>query len=120
MSATLQLSRPSSLVDLVWPYAIVLDGKTVGRVSNNAETSLDVAPGAHTLQIRSRHIVLGRLGFSSPVLSFEASEGETASFRCHPRNLREVPHRLMAGLAGTRTTWIGLEPSEVGSRRPTE
>jgi hypothetical protein len=69
MSATLQLSRPSSLVDLVWPYAIVLDGKTVGRVSNNAETSLDLAPGAHTLQIRSRHIVLGRLGFSSPVLS---------------------------------------------------
>ncbi|MGA2007077.1 MAG: hypothetical protein ABSH27_05895 [Solirubrobacteraceae bacterium] len=111
MSATLQVSRPSSLVDLVWPYAIVLDGETVGRVSNDAETSVEVSPGAHTLQIRSRHIVLGRLGFSSPVLSFEASEGETASFRCHPRTLRQVPYRLMTGLAGTRTTWIVLEPS---------
>jgi hypothetical protein len=111
MSATLQLTRPSSLVDLVWSYAIDLDGETVGRVSNGAETSLEVAPGAHTLQIRSRHIVLGRLGFSSPLLSFEASEGQTASFRCHPRNLREVPYRLMTGLAGKRTTWIELEPS---------
>jgi hypothetical protein len=111
MSATLELSRPSSLVDLFWPYAIVLDGETVGSVSNNAETSLEVAPGAHSLQIRSRHVVLGRLGFSSPVLSFEASEGETAFFRCHPRDLREVPYRLIAGLAGKRTTWIGLEAS---------
>jgi hypothetical protein len=111
MSATLQLSRPSSLVDLVWPYAIVLDGETVGRVSNGAETSLEIPPGAHTLKIRSRHIVLGLLGFSSPALSFEASEGEIASFRCHPRNLREVPFRLMTGLAGKRTTWIELEPA---------
>jgi hypothetical protein len=111
MSATLQLTRPSSLVDLVWPYAIDLDGETVGRVSNGAKTSLEVAPGAHTLQIRSRHIVLGRLGFSSPLLSFEASEGQTASFRCHPRNLREVPYRLLTGLAGKRTTWIELERS---------
>jgi len=111
MSATLQLSRPSSLVDLVWPYAIVVDGEAVGRVSNGGETSLEVAPGAHTLKIRSRHIVLGLLGFSSPVLSFEASEGEIASFRCHPRSLRDVPYGLMAGLAGKRSTWIGLEPS---------
>jgi hypothetical protein len=111
MSATLQVSRPSSLVDLVWTYAIVLDGETVGRVSNDAETSVEVASGAHTLQIRSRHIVLGRLGFSSPALSFEVSEGETASFRCHPRTLREAPYRLIAGLAGARTTWIALEAS---------
>ena len=111
MSATLQLTRPSSLVDLVWPYAIVLDGETVGRLSNGAQTSLELAPGAHTLQIRSRHIVLGLLGFSSPVLSFEATEEETASFRCHPRSLREVPYRLMAGLTGKRNTWIVLELS---------
>jgi hypothetical protein len=87
----------------------MLDGETVGRLSNGAETSLEIAPGAHTLQIRSRHIVLGRLGFSSPAFSFEASEGETASFRCQPRTLREVPYRLKAGLAETRTTWIGLK-----------
>jgi hypothetical protein len=111
MSATLQLSRLSSLVDRVWPYAIVLDGETIGRVSNGAETSLDVTPGAHPLQIRSRHIVLGRLGFSSPAVSFKASEGETVSFRCHPRNLQGVPYRLIAGLAGKRTTWIELKPS---------
>jgi hypothetical protein len=111
MSAILQVSRPASFVDLVWPYSVLLDGKSVGRLSNGAQTSLDVAPGAHTLQMRSRHVVLGRLGFSSPTVSFEASEGETTSFRCRPRTLREVPSGLMAGLSGTRTTWIGLEPS---------
>jgi hypothetical protein len=110
MSATLRLSRPSSIVDLVWPYAIIVGAETVGRVSNDAETSLEVAAGSHTLQIRSRHIVLGLLGFSSPVLSFEVSDGKTVSFSCHPRHLREVPYRLMAGLAGKRTTWIALEP----------
>jgi hypothetical protein len=111
MSATLQVSRPSSLVDFVWPYSVVVDGESVGRLSNGAQTSLDVTPGTHTLQMRSRHIVLGRLGFSSPALSFEATEGKTTSFRCRPRTLREVPAGLKAGLAGTRTTWIGLEPS---------
>jgi hypothetical protein len=111
MSATLHISRPSNLVDLVWPYAIVVDGETVGRVSNDAETSLQVAPGTHSLQIRSRHIVLGRLGFSSPALSFEVGEGETVSFRCHPRKLQEVPYRLFAGLSGKPTTWIELERS---------
>jgi hypothetical protein len=111
MSANLKVSRPSSLVDLVWPYAVVLDGKTVGRLPNDGETSLEVAAGVHTLQMRSLHIVLGRLGFSSPVLSFETTDGGTASFCCRPGTLREVPHRLKNGLAGNRTTWIGLEPS---------
>ena len=102
MSAILKVTRPSSLVDLVWPYAIVLDGETVGRLSNGTETSLAVAPGAHTLQIRSRHIVLGRRGSAGPPLPFEASEGETASFRCQPRTLRDVPYRPK--------TWLELEP----------
>jgi hypothetical protein len=33
MSAILKVSRPSSLADLVWPYAVVLDRETVGRLS---------------------------------------------------------------------------------------
>jgi hypothetical protein len=111
MSASLKISRPSSLVDLVWPYAVVLDGKTVGRLPNDGELSLEVAAGAHSLQMRSLHIVLGRLGFGSPVLSFETAEGGTARFCCRPGTLREVPRRLKNGFAGNRTTWIGLERS---------
>ena len=113
MSATLQLTRPSSLVDLVWPYAIDLDGETVWAACQQARETYarSRAWRPRPPRIRSRHIVLGRLGFSSPLVTFEASEGQTAAFRCHPRKLREVPYRLMTGLAGKRTTWIELEPS---------
>jgi hypothetical protein len=57
-------------------FNIGLDGKSVGSVEWDDTVDVPVDPGRHTLQIRARR-------YSSLQRSFEATGGETISFRCH-------------------------------------
>jgi hypothetical protein len=57
-------------------FEISIDGNSVGSVEYGQSIELPVEPGQHTLRIRR-----GR--YSSRPLSFDATDGRTASFRCH-------------------------------------
>lgn len=109
MSATLQLSRSFRLADAVWPYSIVLDGQTVGKITNHRRTKIQLAPGAHTLQIRSLYAILSRLHVSSPSVMLDISDDEEADFICHSRSFPQIIYWLIAALRGQRSQWIALE-----------
>jgi hypothetical protein len=109
MPAKLQLARRSRLTDLVWPYDVVLDGTSAGEIRNGKTIQIPVTPGAHTLQIRSLHIVNRCLGFTSPSIPVEISDDETASYVCQPSPFAKALGRWTACLTGDRTQWITLE-----------
>jgi hypothetical protein len=108
MSATLVISRPSRLADLVWPYELILDGQPAGQIRNGSSLRTPVAPGPHRLSIRSLHVVNRRLGLGSPTATFEITEGETVQFVCHPRPFVQGLFWWFACLFGERTRWILL------------
>ena len=109
MNATLRLSRPFRLADAAWPYRIVLDGRPAGRITAGKRSSLRVAPGSHTLQVRSLHVVNRWLGFASPTLAFEVSDGESADFVCLVRSFVPAVFWWFACVAGDRSRWIVLD-----------
>ena len=77
MSATLRLTREGVGIELMrGQFEISVDGESVGSVKygETVETPLD--QGRHTLRIRK-----GR--YSSRNCSFDATDGEIVSFRCH-------------------------------------
>ena len=78
MSATLRVTREGSFGFELrgGAFDIVLDGKSAGSIEWRDTVKIPVAPGQHALQIRS-----GR--YSSLARSFDDSDGETVSFRCH-------------------------------------
>ena len=78
MPVTLILERNTNYVAELRrkPFEIVLDGSPAGAIERNATVELPVAPGPHTLQVRS-----GR--YSSPTRSFDAVEGANPRFRCN-------------------------------------
>jgi hypothetical protein len=78
-TATLRLTRGALEVQQR-PYEILLDGKASGSVAHRETTELAVAPGRHTLRLRS-----GRQ--FSPERSFDAAEGEVTNFSCHGARL---------------------------------
>jgi hypothetical protein len=108
MSATLVISRPSRLADLVWPYELILDGQPAGQIRNQSSLRTPIAPGPHRLSIRSLHVVNRRLGLGSPTATFEIAEGETVQFACHPRPFVQDLFWWFACLFGERTRWIVL------------
>jgi hypothetical protein len=76
MSATLRLTHKAIGVEVRRrPYDVVLDDERVGSVEMNDTFEMPVAPGRHTLQIRS-----GRN--SSRAQPFDAADGESVAFRC--------------------------------------
>jgi hypothetical protein len=109
MSPTLQLSRSWRLADAAWPYEIVLDGHPAGKITNHNSRSLEITPSTHTLQLRSLHVINRRLGLASPVLTFDAGDGDTATFVGHPRPFVQALYWWIKCLAGARTRWIVLE-----------
>jgi len=90
MNATLQLSRTSRLADAAWPYGIVLDGQPVGEITNRDSTNIQLTSGTHTLQILSLHKILSRLRLSSPSVTLDVRENETADFICHSRPFSQI------------------------------
>jgi hypothetical protein len=109
MSPTLQLSRSSRVADAAWPYEIVLDGHAAGKITNRASSSLEIAASPHTLQLRSLHVINRHLGLASPVVTFDADDGDDAEFVCHPRPFVQTLYWWIACLVGARTQWIVLE-----------
>src|SRR5664279_3285639 len=76
MTATLKVTHEAIGVEVRrGTYDIVVDGQRVGSVEMNDTMEIPVAPGRHTLQIRS-----GRN--SSRTQTFAAAENQTVAFRC--------------------------------------
>lgn len=76
MAATLKLTHKTIGVEVRrGTYDVVLDGTPAGSVELNRTIDISVEPGRHTLQVRN-----GRN--SSPTRTFDATEGDTVSFRC--------------------------------------
>jgi hypothetical protein len=108
MSATLQIVRISRLTDAVWPYRVVVDGEPVGKVRNDETVRIPVAPGPHTLQLRSLHIIGRRLGLASPAVTFDLAAGETLEFVCKPPPAALALAHWIRSATGDRTGWITL------------
>lgn len=84
MSATLQVSHKAIGAEVRrGPYDVVLDAATIGLVEMNQTLETSVAPGRHTLQVRS-----GRN--SSRIKTFDAAEGEVIAFRCTGKSILPV------------------------------
>jgi hypothetical protein len=77
VSATLRLTREGVGIELMrGQFEISVDGNRVGTVKYGEAVGTMLEPGRHTLRIRK-----GR--YSSREYSFDATDGETVSFRCH-------------------------------------
>jgi hypothetical protein len=116
MSATLRLSRSFRVADAAWPYSIVVDSHTVGKLTNRDSTKIQLVPGTHTLQILTGHKILSRLRFSSPTVTLHVSDDETADFICHSRPFPQIIYWLIAALRGPRSRWIVLQPAKEAAR----
>ncbi len=76
MSATLKVTHKSIGVEVRrGTYDVVVDGQRAASLDMNDSVEVPVAPGPHTVQVRS-----GRN--SSRVETFEATEGQTVAYRC--------------------------------------
>ncbi len=74
----LRLVRPGSWwQDRYRAYQVHLDGKIVGQISQDGELCVDISPGVHQLQLKIDWC-------SSPMISFEASEGSRTEIACGP------------------------------------
>ena len=82
MAATLKLTHKAIGVEVRrGTYDVVLDGKRVGSLEMNEHVrDAMVEPGRHTLQVRN-----GRN--SSRTKTFDAADGEIASFRCTGKSI---------------------------------
>jgi hypothetical protein len=74
---TLKLTRKGFGMELRrGQFEISVDGRNIGSLNYGDTVEAQVEPGHHTLRIRA-----GR--YSSRDYSFDAADGEVASFRCH-------------------------------------
>ena len=64
-------------------YDVVLDGERVASLEMNDTFEMPVEPGRHTLQVRN-----GRN--SSRIKTFDAADGEIASFRCTGKSILPI------------------------------
>ena len=78
MSGTLRLTREGFGIELLprGQFDVSLDGAAVGSLAYGETFETPVEPGQHSLRIRA-----GR--YSSGDHTFDATDGETVSFRCH-------------------------------------
>jgi hypothetical protein len=74
---TLKLTRKGFGMELRrGQFEISVDGRNIGSLNYGDTVEAQVEPGHHTLRIRA-----GR--YSSRDYSFDAADGEVASFSCH-------------------------------------
>jgi hypothetical protein len=77
LSATLKLVREGVGMELRrGTFDVLVDGNSVGSIERHDAVEVPINPGRHTIRVRA-----GR--YSSPDRSFEASDGETITFRLH-------------------------------------
>ncbi|WP_420120522.1 hypothetical protein [Nakamurella sp.] len=81
MPATLQVTHRTIGAEVRrHPYDVLVDGTVAGVVTMNETIDLAVAPGRHTVQVRS-----GRN--SSGVQAFEIADGGVVRFRCGGKSI---------------------------------
>ena len=99
--ATLVLARSKAYVDKVRAYKIMLDGQEIGRIKEGTEESLTIPAGSHELQLKIDMAM-------SPVVRFDAADGQVVKFTCKPK-----PNTLTALYYATiaRKNYIILEPA---------
>jgi hypothetical protein len=86
MSATVKLTRKAPVMEIQHrgTFDVVADGDRVGSIESDGDTfETPVASGRHTLKVRD-----GR--YSSRELSFEVTDGQVISFRCHGRRIPPI------------------------------
>jgi hypothetical protein len=118
MTAELKLSRSKRLADAAWQDQILFDGVNVGEIRNGGTFRLSISAGAHTLQVRSLHVINRQLGLASPTVTFEALDAETTEFVCHTREFGQAVSLWFACLRGDRTQWITLEQTGTPAAAP--
>jgi hypothetical protein len=102
VDAKLRISRLSRIVG--WGrYKIVLDGGEVGTLARGRSVEMEVAPGAHTLQL------FYWFGLRSSAATLSIFAGETAAFACYPPSYLATLPRLIAVLLLQRGSWITLD-----------
>ena len=81
MPATIKLTRKTIGVEVRrGTFEVFVDAKHVASIDMNDTIEMQVAPGRHTLRIRS-----GRN--SSRTRTFDAAEGQVVAFRCNGKNI---------------------------------
>jgi hypothetical protein len=82
MSATLKLMRKAPVMEMRrGTFDVLVEGQRVGSIESEGDTiETPAAPGRHALQVRK-----GR--YSSRELSFQVTDGQVSSFRCHGRRI---------------------------------
>jgi hypothetical protein len=77
VSATLRMTREGIGIELRrGSFDVTVDGTSVGSLAYGQTLETPVEPGRHTLRVRA-----GR--YSSLDRSFDATDGQVVSFRCH-------------------------------------
>ena len=95
LSATLKLIREGTGIELRrGTFTVYLDGVPVGSIDRHQTLELPIAPGRHILRV-------GKNRYSSSDESFETSEADVVTFRCHGAMLwpRYVAALLIPSLA---------------------
>lgn len=78
MTATLQLSRTwGGLTDRSGDWEVVVDGAEAVPLAKRETVEIPVEPGRHTVRVQSSARFLSR------ERSFEVSDEDVVSFRCH-------------------------------------
>jgi hypothetical protein len=93
-------------------FQIVLDGETAGHLPVLGSTELPIETGQHTLQMRVRKIlnlVDRHPGRGSANVTFQADDGETVEFVCHPPSYPQAIWSFIAAMSGETSGWILLE-----------
>ncbi|HSZ39511.1 MAG TPA: hypothetical protein VK817_06100 [Trebonia sp.] len=81
MAATLKLTRKTFAIELRrGEFEILLDGRDIGSITYGDTVEEAIEPGRHTLRIQH-----GR--YSSREHSFDAADGDVASFLCSGANI---------------------------------
>ena len=84
MSATLRVTHKTIGAEVRrGTYDVLVDGKAAGSVKLNKTVDIPIEPGHHTLQVRN-----GRN--TSRTKTFDAAEGEIASFRCGGKSILPI------------------------------
>lgn len=102
MTATLRLTREATVPFELrrGRFDILADGTSVGSIENHETFEAQLEPGPHTLRLRK-----GR--YSSRTRSFEAADGQVATFRCH--GIRIWPLYLASAVVPSLAIALRLE-----------
>ena len=100
MAARIEVERRAGgYTDRARAYKVMVDGAEAARVKAGESAGVDVAPGAHKVQMA---IDWAR----SPAFDVELGEGETARFACHPN---ANPFNAIFYVLFARKRYVALE-----------